>query len=112
MTNYINKIIELKSSPIFNLSLSSKELFHSNFIAWICDNYPNEFGNILINKFNLDVECKEIISTKREAKNLDLIIEFKSIKLIIENKVKSVPNKDQLIIDQKIIPKMFSFSCQ
>lgn len=97
MTNYVDKIRELKSSPIFNLSLSSKELFHSNFIAWICDNYPSEFGSLLINKFNLDVECKQIISTKREAKNLDLIIEFKNKKLIIENKVKSAPNKDQLI---------------
>lgn len=97
MTNYDNKIIELKASPIFNLSLSSKELFHSNFIAWICDNYSFEFGSLIINEFNLDVQNKEIISTKREAKSLDLIIEFENIKIIIENKVKSTPNKQQLI---------------
>jgi len=97
MKNFDNKIIELKASPIFNLSLSSKELFHSNFIAWICDNYPYEFGNLIINEFNLDVQNKKIISTKREAKSLDLIIEFESKKIIIENKVKSTPNKQQLI---------------
>ena len=25
----------LKTSPMFNLSLSSKELFHSNFLYWL-----------------------------------------------------------------------------
>lgn len=97
MTNYSDKIVELKASPIFNLSLSSKELFHSNFIAWICENYPLEFGNLICNKFNLNIDNHKIISTKREAKNLDLIIEFKNKKVVIENKVKSSPNKEQLI---------------
>lgn len=97
MTNYDDKIKELKGSPIFNLSLSSKELFHSNFIAWICENYPLEFGSLIINKFELNVQNKNIISTKRELKSLDLIIEFKNKKVIIENKVKSAPNREQLI---------------
>lgn len=97
MTNYTDMINELKKSPIFNLSLSSKELFHSNFIAWICDNYPSEFGSLLTYEFKFDAQNKKIISTKREAKSLDLIIEFENRKLIIENKVKSAPDKQQLI---------------
>lgn len=97
MTKYENKIIELKASPIFNLSLSSKELFHSNFIAWICNNYPSEFGSLIVKQFNLHFRSNEIISTQREAKNLDLIIQFENKKIIIENKVKSTPNKEQLI---------------
>ena len=27
----------LKNNPIFQLSLSSKELFHSNFLAWLAE---------------------------------------------------------------------------
>ena len=43
----IKKICEsLKKNTMFNLSLSSKELFHSNFIAWLIENYPNNMNNI------------------------------------------------------------------
>ena len=38
---------ELKSSPIFNLSMASKELFHSNMLYWISIVYPEEFKNIM-----------------------------------------------------------------
>ena len=76
MTNYEEKISELKASPIFNLSLSSKELFHSNFIAWVSENYPLEFGSLINEKFNLNLENDKIKATKREVKSLDLIIEF------------------------------------
>ncbi|MGK0254415.1 MAG: hypothetical protein ACI9OE_001916 [Mariniflexile sp.] len=89
----------LKNSPLFNLSLSSKELFHSNFIAWVADIYPKSFGKILSEKFeiyNSNSELKTPVS--REKNNLDLIFEFKDgTKIIIENKVKSIPNKEQLI---------------
>lgn len=92
-------ITELKKSPLFNLSLSSKELFHSNFIAWICDNYKLEFGEILANNFGdkFIFSDKKIIAVQRETKNFDLTIEFNSIKIIVENKVKSVPDRQQLI---------------
>lgn len=95
--NYDDKIKQLKESPLFNLSLSSKELFHSNFIAWICNNYATEFGILLVEQFKLDIQNKKIVSAKRESKNLDLVIDFERKKLVIENKVKSIPNKEQLI---------------
>lgn len=92
-------ITELKKSPLFNLSLSSKELFHSNFIAWICENYQISFGEILANHFaeKFNFSDKKIISVQRETRNLDLTIEFNQIKIIVENKVKSVPDRQQLI---------------
>ena len=43
MTIYIKTEImdtfveKLKNNPIFHLSLSSKELFHSNFLAWLAE---------------------------------------------------------------------------
>ncbi|MFY0664679.1 MAG: hypothetical protein JXQ97_08635 [Natronospirillum sp.] len=33
-----------KQSPLFNASLSSKELFHSNFIAWTIDPETGSYG--------------------------------------------------------------------
>ena len=35
ITNYQEAINYLKTSPMFNLSLASKELFHSNFLQFI-----------------------------------------------------------------------------
>lgn len=49
----MNETIEkLKISPLFNLSLSSKELFHSNFLYWIGRTYPSEFGGIFSKYLN------------------------------------------------------------
>ena len=97
MTAHISNTIEaLKRSPLFNLSLSSKELFHSNFIAWLCDEYKVEFGKIISSRF---LE-KELVIHKvlRENKNLDLTIIFETNeKIVIENKVKSIPDEEQLI---------------
>ncbi len=34
----MEKFVEtLNNNPIFQLSLSSKELFHSNFLAWLAE---------------------------------------------------------------------------
>lgn len=92
-------ITELKKSPLFNLSLSSKELFHSNFIAWVCDEYQSAFGKILADYFNQEHDFLDtkIISVQRETRSLDLTISFSSTSIVVENKVKSVPDKQQLI---------------
>ena len=85
----------LKESPLFNLSLSSKELFHSNMFYWICETYGDILGPILAEK--IGIEAEHIEETKREKLNTDLIIHFKEDKkVVIENKVKSIPNPAQL----------------
>src|SRR5690606_14227209 len=88
----------LEKSPLFNLSLSSKELFHSNFIAWIVDLYKNEFSVILSQRLGLKIT--EIKKIERETKNIDLSIHYKNENedrlIVIENKVKSLPDKKQL----------------
>lgn len=92
----------LKSSPMFHLSLSSKELFHSNFLSWI-GNLAKEnggkeyeaFKNIMKNCFGYDLPEKWEV--KREYKNLDFcIIADDNIAFVLENKVKSMPRKEQL----------------
>lgn len=93
-------IEDLKKNPIFAMSLSSKELFHSNFWAWLFERNI-EYAKIFF------TDLKEISSVKREQGNRDITIwekfeipKRKAKKLsrayIIENKCKSLPNKKQL----------------
>lgn len=91
----LKKIVDdLKSSPLFNMSLSSKELFHSNFIAWIIENYPKLFYSKISDYFNFQDD--EIIEVRREQANIDLTLKLKAKTIFIENKVKSSPNEEQL----------------
>ena len=100
--NYLqgNILIKLKNSPIYNLSLSSKELFHSNFLAWLGNNlttkcYFAQVLNKLVPGLNLKIDGNWIV--EREDKHFDLCIkEEGQYLLVIENKVKSIPDKKQL----------------
>lgn len=89
---------ELAASPLFNLSLSSKELFHSNFLYWIALRYPGLFIEIC-----RSIGCKaywaeDRWTVKREHRNFDLCIEDSCgrVVFVLENKVKSIPVKSQL----------------
>ena len=102
----------LKKSPLFNLSLASKELFHSNFLAWLIENnsdtFLTEFPFYLRNQLGFDgFDCTENYSFKRlgvdrERLNFDLSFYLTSSEskcesfVIIENKLKSLPRKEQL----------------
>lgn len=91
--NLFNKIEELKKSPIFIMSLSSKELFHSNFWKWLID-LDNNFLKAFFPNFN-----HQKLEVKREEKNRDITIHIKDNKnfvYVIENKIKSMPTKEQL----------------
>lgn len=88
-------ISDMTRSPLFQLSLSSKELFHSNFIYWIGKQYKKEFSNFW--KEVLESDDIEIKNIEREKQNIDLTINLENgRKIIVENKVKSVPTKAQL----------------
>lgn len=104
--------MELKQLPIFKLSLGSKELFHSNFLDFLWDIDHNMFikivnGLLPDDKIMPDGDCsKYFIGCEKE--KFDICIYHleecgkKSTKkiydLIIENKVKSIPYKEQLEI--------------
>lgn len=93
----------LEESPMFALSLSSKELFHSNFLYWIGTRHRDLFLAIC-----KDLGCfthwekedweREDWVVKREYNNYDLCIERNKddIPFVLENKVKSIPYKEQL----------------
>lgn len=100
-------IDKLNQSPLFQLSLSSRELFHSNFLYWLLVNYKEESTALFASHTNTNSHL-EIISVSREEKNIDLTITFKNenneeVKLYIENKVKSIPYKEQL---EKYVDKL------
>ena len=95
----------LKNSPLYNLSMANKELFHSNFLAWLGTRYPSVFENVfrklLGNKWPDDLGEFTI---KREYKHYDISVMGKIMRnncpniprILIENKVKSIPTQEQL----------------
>lgn len=113
-----NKIKILKDSPMFHMSLHSKELFHSNFLAWLGEDmelrevflnvmeaigitpeYLKSWGNnfvILREKFKFDLLIKAPDTTKIDKKGQVSSNNDGEFFLVIENKIKSIPKSDQL----------------
>ena len=93
----------LNRSPLFAISLSGKELSHSNFWAWLLEQEvegKHPFIEVFIPDFYQN-GCT-LISVEREKKHVDLTITYKNKAnetevLIIENKIKSIPTKEQLM---------------
>lgn len=88
----------LKKSLLFQMSLGSKELFHSNVWAWLIEMDKN-FISVFFNDF--DIAEYNSISVSREAHNRDIIIWLtdktnQECYFVIENKIKSLPSVGQL----------------
>lgn len=89
----------LRHSAMFNLSLSSKELFHSNFLYWIFTVNPKAFKRlieILLEEQNLAWGSDWRV--KREYNHFDLSVvnEKDEFLFVLENKVKSIPVLEQI----------------
>jgi len=95
----ITKITDkLKASPMFNLSLSSKELFHSNFLSWLggCNDTKELFEHVIQKLSGKEFTLKGK-TIGRENHNFDLSVESDDVvEILIENKVKSFPKLKQL----------------
>ena len=96
----LEKIEELHQSPIYAMSLCSKELFHSNFWAWLM-----EQDEAFIEIFFTNEGNKELSGIGREDGNRDITIYRKNGNpkkkkpndvYVIENKLKSIPTVEQL----------------
>ena len=108
------KLEVLESNPIFKMSLGSKELFHSNFLEFLWDidhaKFVEMINDILKSKkMTYSNNSSFSYTFDREKENFDVCIHHKKentknksgwtkdyYDLIIENKVKSIPRKDQL----------------
>lgn len=102
---------ELKASPMLYLSGGSKELFHSNFLYWLGVNYRDSFQQLMTKMCSINGPWPEGWTIQREHKHLDLCVTYKKDTgkirkgksvceecafVIIENKVKSLPELTQL----------------
>lgn len=98
-----NIIKDLSNNVMFSLSLTSKELFHSNLWAWLGRKYPKMFTEIFLDE---KVELDENSIILREYNNFDLYVETKNSIYVFENKCKSMPNKSQLMEYDKKLAKI------
>ena len=97
MEDIKNCVESLKKSPLYNLSMANKELFHSNFLAWFGNQYKNEFKDLMNKLLGTEVLKDNNFSIEREYKHFDICVKVNGNEIIlIENKVKSVPTSEQL----------------
>ena len=92
------RIRNLEESPIYAMSLGSKELFHSNFWAWLMRRNKG-FVRFFFNEIDDEkLSGKENFEyVKREEKNRDITIHTVDGGIyVIENKIKSLPYVKQL----------------
>ena len=118
-------IKRLEKSPMFNLSLSSKELFHSNFLYWIWTLNPNSFL-LLLKNFGVNTSSwgnpKDDWVVEREYLSFDVCVKrpdiiesidgtpriiYGDVLFVLENKVKSIPYKDQLDTYKKKVDELY-----
>lgn len=88
----LKSINDLSNNTMFALSLTSRELFHSNFWAWLIRKYPQVFTKVFYSDYN-GIDEVEVL---REKYNFDLLLKINEKYIIIENKFKSMPDKNQL----------------
>ena len=89
--NLSNLICDLSKNGMFRLSLGSKELFHSNFWAWLLEEYGFNAAKIFQEDCNMNI-CE----IYREMSHTDLSFKYNGKLIIIENKFKSYPYLEQL----------------
>ncbi len=97
------KEINLQNSAIYNISMCSLENFHTCFLKWLGQNYPQQFLNALLNiniPDNVNVRFETQVRYSKDT-ILDLQITLndgqKTEFIVIENKLKSYPTQEQLI---------------
>lgn len=93
LDTFKENVEKLEKSPVFTMSLGSKELFHSNFLAFLMNHKDYRF---LLYSLFPEIEPSETVRIEREYKNRDIVIICKGKEFVIENKIKSYPDLEQL----------------
>lgn len=102
MTQLENVIGKLKGSPLYYLFLSSRELFHTNFWYWLSTLNKAETLKLFVEDENgnghltFKREHNQKFGEYKSAVDL-LISRDKKSYVVIENKVKDFPTKEQLL---------------
>jgi hypothetical protein len=91
-------VARLNQEPLTHIMLGHRELFHSNLLAWFFRCLPDVADDVfgpLAGVVDLRLDEKRIVL--REKNNLDLIFQWSNRRtLVIENKVFSLPDEEQL----------------
>lgn len=105
-------IEELKADPIFAMSLSSKELFHSNVLAWTFEKSMTDKSFDELKKLFGIPAGEKILAVFREKENFDVLVLYGSAQnpglVLIENKFKAIPAKKQFAEYSKKLKTGFS----
>lgn len=87
---------QLDREPLLHASLGSRELFHSNFLAWYIDRHPGSARRVF-EPWTRPAPGVPAAPTERERYQLDLVVHLAdAAPLVIENKVFSPPREAQL----------------
>lgn len=103
---------ELQQNPMYRLSMSSLELFHSNFLEWLFDidheAFLKCFDLPVDNSSTYTIEREYHLGKKEKKQWVTDIAVFKNgnLILIIENKIKSTPSKGQLKYQSELAKKL------
>jgi PD-(D/E)XK nuclease superfamily len=83
-------------NPVTHLGLSSKELFHSNMLAWLFQQHGKQMIDAFGDLCAPDPAQRES-DVRREWSSLDLVVRFPGRRaLVVENKTFSLVDEDQL----------------
>src|SRR5690242_9425778 len=86
----------LAREPLFHMSHGSQELFHSDLLAWFADQFPDRAAAVFA-PWALPQPGARANLTEREVQHYDLILHLPGLApIVIENKVLSVPDEQQL----------------
>lgn len=85
----------IDANPLGRLMHGQRELFHSNLLAWFFDALPDAAEAVLMPLTRPGEQTQR--SVDRERSNLDLLVRMPGrAPLVVENKVFSIPDLDQL----------------
>jgi hypothetical protein len=87
---------ELAASPLHHMSLGSKELFHSNMLGWMAEQFPEFATEVLRPCLNIRTE-QQRLDVWREWRNLDVVLLLPGHEpVVIESKMFALPDAAQL----------------
>ena len=87
-------INQLNENALYKISMSSIELFHTNFWSWMFNKYKSSLKYFFEDIINVD--DFDNLDVRREYKHTDICILDDQSAYIIENKIKSLPDNKQL----------------
>lgn len=90
-------VARLNEDPLTHLMLGHRELFHSNLLAWFFEQFPTEADKIFGSFANEPAASPAARGVQREFLDFDLLLQWPDRRsLLIENKVFSYPDEQQL----------------